>query len=153
MIILMIVVQVDVGIGIIYCYFDSKELFVNVLYQESVQCFMKKVKIDFLKIFVREGFYYFFYCLIDFIKESEYVLFFFEMNKDVYFLNEMSCKFFDELIQMFDVFFQCGKFEGVFCSLLFNVLMVILFGVYFKFYQFVWVGSVEIMKLFLKELE
>lgn len=72
----MIAAQADVGTGTIYRYFDSKETLVNVLYQESAQRFMKKVKTDFQGISVREGFHHLFYCLIDFTKESEYALFF-----------------------------------------------------------------------------
>ncbi|MGG1254733.1 TetR/AcrR family transcriptional regulator [Bacillus velezensis] len=149
----MIAAQADVGTGTIYRYFDSKETLVNVLYQESAQRFMKKIKTDFQGISVREGFHHLFYCLIDFTKESEYALFFLETNKDAYFLNETSRKLLDEITQMLDVFFQRGKSEGVLRNLPSNVLIALLLGAYLKLYQLVRTGSVEITKPFLKELE
>lgn len=68
------------------------------------------------------------------MKESDYVFFFFEMKKDVYYLNDISRNMIENLIYMFDDYFNKGKVEGIICSLFFNVLIVIVLGVFFKIY-------------------
>ncbi|MGY3837896.1 TetR/AcrR family transcriptional regulator [Bacillus atrophaeus] len=149
----MIAKRADVGAGTIYRYFDSKETLVNVLYQESVQRFTKKVRKDFSSIPVREGFEHIFYCLIDFTKESEYALFFLETKKNSHYLNQTSRQLLDQLLHMLDDFFKRGKSEGVIRSLPSNVLIAIVLGAFLNIYQLVQVGDVEINAELITELE
>ncbi|MDA7027703.1 TetR/AcrR family transcriptional regulator [Bacillus sp. CLL-7-23] len=151
----MIAEKANVGAGTIYRYFDSKEDLVNVLFQQSVKRFMKKLKKGYPAHSgcVYEQFQHIFRSLFKFSQENVDALYFLEIDKTAHYLTEKSREILNELLDFIYLFFEKGKLANMIRSLPSHILSAIVFGIFVNIQKLVRAGEIQIPCELIEEIE
>ncbi|MFN2745146.1 MULTISPECIES: TetR/AcrR family transcriptional regulator [Bacillus] len=151
----MIAERANVGAGTIYRYFDSKEGLVNVLFQDSVKRFKKKLEEGHPghSAGIREQFQHIFRCLFRFSQENVHALYFLEIDKTSHYLTEESRDVLNDLLDFVYAFFEKGKEARIICPLPSHILSAMVFGAFVHIQKLVKAGEIEDPSELIEEIQ
>ncbi|UQZ83474.1 HTH-type transcriptional repressor Bm3R1 [Paenibacillus konkukensis] len=150
----MIADKAEVGAGTIYRYFESKEVLVNVLFQEGVARLHESVMRGYPSSgTIREQFRHIFYGMVGFAKEHIHELYFIETHSNARYLDDLSRDRFQQLLDFLHSYADGGKEQGWIRPLPADALIGIVFGAFTKIFTLIRAGKLAETPELLAQIE
>ncbi|KIL42533.1 TetR family transcriptional regulator [Gordoniibacillus kamchatkensis] len=150
----MIADTAEVGAGTIYRYFESKEVLVNVLFQECVTRFIGSVSRNYPHAAnIRAQFTHIFGGMVRFAKDDIHALHFIETHSGARYLDPKSRETFQQLMDFLHAFVHSGKEQGLIRPLPSDALIAIVFGAFTKMFTLIRAGKITETPELLSQIE